>query len=69
MISPESIARINELSRKQRSEGLTESEKDEQARLRRLYLDHIKGQVKTALAAAQPEEHHHDCSCGCHHKH
>lgn len=69
MISQETIARINELSRKQRSEGLTDAEKDEQAKLRRLYIDHIKGQVKAALDAAPPAEHHHGCSCGCHHKH
>ena len=39
MITPELIARINELSRKQRSTGLTDAEKIEQNKLRREYLD------------------------------
>ena len=39
MITPELIARINELARKKRSEGLTEEELAEQAKLRRIYLE------------------------------
>ncbi len=62
------IARINELARKQRGEGLTEAEKEEQARLRRLYIDHIKGQVKDALDA-RTGDHPAGCDCGCHGKH
>lgn len=69
MITPETIARINELARKQREQGLTEAEKDEQAKLRRLYVDTIKGQVKAALDAARQNAHPADCGCGCHHKH
>ncbi len=68
MIAPETIARINELARKQREQGLTEAEKDEQAKLRRLYIDTIKGQVKAALDTAQ-NAHPADCGCGCHHEH
>lgn len=68
MITREMIDRINELSRKQRAEGLNEEEKQEQALLRRTYIDHIKGQV-----AGHLDSIHHEpaCSCGCHggHKH
>lgn len=49
MITPELIARINELSRKQRSTGLTDAEKIEQNKLRREYLDNIKAQLKGML--------------------
>lgn len=69
MITPEVIARINELARKQREGGLTAAEKEEQAGLRRLYIDHIKGQVKEALDATVKHAHHEGCDCGCHGKH
>lgn len=45
MITPELISRINELSRKKRAEGLSESEAAEQASLRRIYLDSIREQM------------------------
>ncbi|AFM41830.1 hypothetical protein Desaci_2919 [Desulfosporosinus acidiphilus SJ4] len=44
------IQRINELSRKQRSEGLEEWEKAEQEVLRQEYLSFIRGQVKETLS-------------------
>jgi uncharacterized protein YnzC (UPF0291/DUF896 family) len=69
VITPEMIARINELARKQRGEGLNEAEKEEQTKLRRLYIDNIKGQVKEALDAAKAAEHPASCDCGCHEKH
>lgn len=69
MITSEMIARINELARKQRDEGLDEAEKEEQAKLRRLYIDNVKGQVKAALDSAKAGEHPHSCDCGCHGKH
>lgn len=69
MITPEIIARINELARKQKDGTLTPAEKDEQAKLRRLYIDHIKGQVKAALDDAVKPAHAEGCGCGCHHKH
>jgi len=69
VITPEVIARINELARKQREGELTAAEKEEQARLRRLYIDHIKGQVKEALDATVKYAHKEDCDCGCHGKH
>ena len=43
------LTEINTLAKKQRTLGLTETEKKEQARLRRIYLDYIKGQVKSQL--------------------
>lgn len=66
MITPELIARINELARKQREGLLSEVEKEEQAKLRRVYIDNIKNQVKTYLDAAKEHAHSHDCDCGCH---
>lgn len=69
MITPEMIARINELARKQREGCLTEGEKEEQAKLRRLYVDHVKGQVKDALDATKAHDHPAGCGCGCHEKH
>lgn len=69
MVTPEIIARINELGRKQKDGGLTEEERNEQAKLRRLYIDNIKNQVKVHFDS-QKEHHHTDhCSCGCHDKH
>ena len=70
MISKDLICRINELSQKQRQSGLTEEEKQEQASLRRQYLDGIKAQVREqidcSVSAAEPAGH---CSCGCNGKH
>ena len=43
------IGRINELSRKQRTEGLEDWEKAEQEDLRQEYLAFISGQVKETL--------------------
>lgn len=46
----EKIARINELARKSRAQGLTEQERAEQAALRREYIDAMKRSLKvTAL--------------------
>ncbi len=49
MITEKDIARINELYHKQKGEGLTDAEKAEQAKLRRAYIDAIKGNIKTQL--------------------
>ena len=49
MITPELLERINTLARKRRTQGLDEEETQEQARLRRIYLDSIKEQVKGML--------------------
>ena len=43
------MERISFLSRKQRSEGLTDAEKQEQAILRKEYIDEIKGNLKSSL--------------------
>jgi uncharacterized protein YnzC (UPF0291/DUF896 family) len=69
MITPEIISRINELGRKQKAGTLTEEELTEQAKLRRLYIDNIKNQVKIHCDAQKEALHSHDCSCGCHSKH
>ena len=50
MITKELINRINALSRKQRCpEGLTEEEKQEQARLRQEYLAGFRENMKSVL--------------------
>ncbi|QOS78065.1 DUF896 domain-containing protein [Paenibacillus sp. JNUCC31] len=43
------LGRINELSRKQRSTGLTSIEQAEQHELRQQYLKAIRGQVLTTM--------------------
>jgi uncharacterized protein YnzC (UPF0291/DUF896 family) len=50
------IERINELSRKQRTIGLEEWERDEQEALRQEYLSFIRGQVKETLSKVQIAE-------------
>lgn len=52
----ERIKRINELYHKSQSIGLTEDEKNEQARLRREYVDSIKGALKAQLDNIDIEE-------------
>lgn len=69
MKQPELVSRINELARKQREGTLSAPEKEEQARLRRLYIDSIKSQAKSQLDAAAAHKHSHNCQCGCNHKH
>ena len=49
MITQEQIKRINELSRKSKAEGLTESEKKEQAKLRELYVSSFKENLVAQL--------------------
>lgn len=43
------IDRINELARKSKSTGLTAEEKDEQARLRRQFIQEIRMDLKSQL--------------------
>ncbi|MDO5326763.1 MAG: DUF896 domain-containing protein [Clostridia bacterium] len=43
------IERINELARKKKTVGLTGAELEEQARLRRQYLDEFKANMKATL--------------------
>lgn len=49
MTLDETIARINELYHKSQDVGLTDEEKDEQARLRRVYIDSVKGNLTGQL--------------------
>ena len=45
----EVIARINELARKNKTEGLTEEELVERDHLRRIYIDSVTGNLKNHL--------------------
>lgn len=49
MITDADIQRINELYHKSVAEGLTDEEKAEQQKLRRAYIDAIKGNLKENL--------------------
>ncbi|MDD4600883.1 hypothetical protein SDC9_27509 [bioreactor metagenome] len=71
MITPEIIARINELAKKQREDTLTNDERVEQTGLRRLYINNIKNQIKQSLELEPTKQPNHttSCSCGCHGKH
>lgn len=69
MITPEIIARINVLAKKQRECTITDEERAEQAKLRRLYIDNIKGQIRQYLEPVKEANYGKECSCGCHDKH
>ena len=45
----EVIARINELAAKNKAEGLTEAELEELAKLRRIYIDNVTGNLKAQM--------------------
>ncbi|SES44123.1 DUF896 domain-containing protein [Psychrobacillus sp. OK032] len=45
-----SLGRINELAKKQRKEGFTNSERIEQQALRKEYLREIRGQVLSTIS-------------------
>lgn len=47
------IKRINELYKKSKEEGLNESEKDEQQKLRRRYIDSIKDNFRAQLETVE----------------
>ena len=49
MITPELLARINELARKKRTVGLSDEETAEQKKLYDVYLTAIRGQVEGLL--------------------
>ncbi len=49
MITEADIKRINELYHKQKSVGLSDEEKVEQAKLRGAYIDAIKGNIRNQL--------------------
>ncbi|MBR6965548.1 MAG: DUF896 domain-containing protein [Clostridia bacterium] len=48
-MDPKKIERINELARKKKTAGLTEAEAEEQAALRREYLDGYRENLKAML--------------------
>ncbi|AYG00254.1 DUF896 domain-containing protein [Lactococcus allomyrinae] len=48
-ITNEQIERINALARKKKQEGLTDKELEEQAVLRRVYLDSIKANFRSQV--------------------
>ena len=48
-MNEEKIARINELSRKSKAEGLTEEEKKEQAILRQEFIANVRMNLKSQL--------------------
>ena len=43
------IARINELAKKAKAEGLTQEELAERDKLRRIYIDNVTGNLKCQL--------------------
>lgn len=45
--------RINELYKKSKEEGLTEAEKEEQAKLRRIYIDRVKANFRAQLEGVE----------------
>jgi len=53
LITPELLARINELARKKRTVGLTEEELAEQKELYKIYLAAIRGQVTNLLESIE----------------
>lgn len=77
MVTKEQINRINELAKKQKETGLTEDERKEQEKLRRLYVDSFKDNLKAQLKNIKiisPEEYEKNkkdnhCSCGHDHEH
>ena len=48
-ITNEQVERINELARKKKAEGLSEAELEEQALLRRSYLDSVKANFRSQV--------------------
>jgi uncharacterized protein YnzC (UPF0291/DUF896 family) len=60
VVTKEQIQRINELYKKQKETGLTEEEKKEQEKLRRLYVDSFKESLRAQLdnvKVVSPEEY------------
>jgi len=53
MITPELLARINELARKKRTVGLTDEELAEQKELYKIYLAAIRWQVTNLLESIE----------------
>lgn len=62
------ITRLNFLYHKRITTGLSEEEREEESRLRREYIEAIKGNLRNQLdriEIVEPEKPgHHDCCCG-----
>ncbi len=58
------IARINELARKSRAEGLTPQEAAEQQKLRQEYLAVFRQNFRQQLESIKFTDQHHECNCG-----
>ena len=52
-MTQEKMNRISELSRKQRAEGLTEAEKEEQKKLREEYIENIRKNFRQTLDSVE----------------
>lgn len=52
----ELVQRINELYKKSKEEGLNEEEKEEQAKLRRIYIDRVKNNFRGQLEGIKPNK-------------
>jgi len=48
-VTDNTIDRINELARKKKAEGLTPEETDEQAKLRKEYIEGVKGSLRSQI--------------------
>jgi uncharacterized protein YnzC (UPF0291/DUF896 family) len=77
MLTKEQIERINELAKKQKENMLSDEEKKEQEKLRRIYVDSFKENLKAQLKnikIVSPEEYEkskkeNKCTCGHDHNH
>ncbi len=56
MIQDHEVARINELARKKKAEGLTPEELTEQQALRRKYIDAVKSSLRSHLEHIRPSD-------------
>jgi len=50
MIDDQKIARINELAKKKKTEGLTDNEKKEQKKLRDIYIKSVRENLRSQLS-------------------
>jgi uncharacterized protein YnzC (UPF0291/DUF896 family) len=56
MVTDAQIARINELAHKKKETGLTLDEQAEQQNLRQIYLESIRGNVRSQLEGIKPAD-------------
>lgn len=56
MIDEKKIARINELYHRSKAEGLTEEEKEEQAKLRKEYIEAVRMNLRGQLDQIDVQE-------------